>query len=53
MHLEVEEATEEVQTWFPLGLAAAIGDGFVHEFLRFEHLLVFDVLVDVVPTQRV
>ena len=52
MHLEVEKATEEVQTGLFLP-GAAIADGFVHELFGFEHLLELDLLVDIVASERV
>ena len=52
MHLEIEQPSEEVQTRFHLALAA-IGDRLVHELFRLQHFIKLDVLVHVVPAERV
>ena len=52
MHLEVEKTTEEVQArlW---SLFATIRDRLVHELLCLKHLVILNVLVHEVSTQRV
>ena len=52
MHLEVEESAEEVQARLRI-LFTAVRDRLVHELFGLKHLVVLDMLVHEVPTQRV
>ena len=52
MHLEVEKTSEEVQTRLFV-ILAAIRNRFIHEFLRLEHLVELNLLVHIVPPERV
>lgn len=52
MHLEIQETSEKVETWFFL-LFITVCDGFIHEFLCFHYFVKFYGLVNPVATKRV
>ena len=52
MHLEIQETSEEVKTWFFL-FFVTICNGFIHEFFCFHYFVEFDLLVNPVTSERV